>query len=172
MSTAPFDPVRALSTLARHGVEFIVIGGVAVRMYGSPRVTNDTDVCYERSPANLERLADALRAMHARRIGDLDPQGIAVDITRSYLEAEDMFAFMTDFGQLDLIAAPQGVRGFEDLRDEAMEVDIGPATVRLASIAALKEMKRARGWSVDRMDLAVLDNVEREGGAGEGPPGS
>ena len=49
--------------LTRHGVEFVVIGGQAETLFGSPRVTFDIDLCYRRTAENLERLAAALREM-------------------------------------------------------------------------------------------------------------
>ena len=45
--------------LAEHGVEFIVVGGQAEALMGSARVTYDVDLCYRRTPQNLERLATA-----------------------------------------------------------------------------------------------------------------
>ena len=53
-----------LAALARGGVEFILIGGVAARAHGSARLTQDLDVVYSRDPANVDRLVEAL-APHA-----------------------------------------------------------------------------------------------------------
>ena len=54
--------LRAIVELfAKHGVEFLVIGGRAEQLMGGARVTYDTDLCYLRSAGNLERLAAALR---------------------------------------------------------------------------------------------------------------
>jgi hypothetical protein len=50
--------------LLRHGVEFIVIGGQAETLMGSPRVTFDTDLCYRRTPENLKNLAAALKELN------------------------------------------------------------------------------------------------------------
>jgi hypothetical protein len=50
--------------LLAHGVEFIVIGGQAENLLGSPRVTYDVDLCYRRERENLERLAAALRQLN------------------------------------------------------------------------------------------------------------
>ncbi|HEY3245196.1 MAG TPA: hypothetical protein VGM03_17785 [Phycisphaerae bacterium] len=47
--------------LTRHGVEFIIVGGQAAWLFGSPLLTYDIDFCYRRSDENLRRLADALR---------------------------------------------------------------------------------------------------------------
>jgi len=65
LTPGAFDPLRALRTLSRHDVRYVVIGGLGARLHGSPSVTNDTDVCCQRAPANLERLAAALRQLHA-----------------------------------------------------------------------------------------------------------
>ena len=160
MKIPGFDPLGAIEQLASHEVEFVLIGGMALRALGSNRVTNDTDVCYERTPENLRRLASALTAMNARRITDLHPEGVEADITVTYLEGEDMFAFMTDFGQLDCLANPAGIDTFADLKADSVPTKLGDVTAPLASPKALRRMKAARGWPVDQMDLLVLDELE------------
>jgi hypothetical protein len=56
------DLEKIAAILLRHDVEFLVIGGQAEVLMGSPRVTYDTDLCYRRTKENLERLAQALRS--------------------------------------------------------------------------------------------------------------
>ncbi len=47
-----FDPIRILQQLSSGGVEFVLIGGMAGRVHGSPTVTNDLDICQQlRSPS-------------------------------------------------------------------------------------------------------------------------
>ncbi len=157
-----FNPVRAIEQLVQDEVEFVLIGGLALRALGSNRITNDTDICYDRTSENLERLASALGAMNARRITDLHDEGVETKITSSYLYAEDMFAFMTDFGRLDCIATPAGIESFADLKADSVPTKLGSVTAHLASPAALRRMKSARGWPVDRVDLLVLDEIERQ----------
>jgi len=50
--------------LQRHGVEFMVIGGQAAVLHGSPVPTFDVDFCYRRTAENLQRLAQALQELH------------------------------------------------------------------------------------------------------------
>src|SRR6266478_477932 len=50
--------------LQRHGVEFMVIGGQAAALHGSPLPTYDIDLCYRRTGENLRRLAIALAEIH------------------------------------------------------------------------------------------------------------
>src|SRR3990172_8150413 len=69
-------PERLLGVLREHGVRFVVIGGCAAVVHGSPHVTFDIDVVPERADENLERLSDALSAMHARVWTSSEPDGV------------------------------------------------------------------------------------------------
>ncbi|MFV0315641.1 MAG: hypothetical protein ACK5O2_01605 [Microthrixaceae bacterium] len=85
--SATFDPERLLEVLARHGVEFILIGGLAAVARGSPLPTTDVAVTPRRDAANLDRLAAALRELDARiRTGD--PDGVVFPIDGPFLAAQ------------------------------------------------------------------------------------
>jgi hypothetical protein len=62
-------------------VRFVVIGGLAGRLWGSPTMTNDVDFCYARDPLNLERLAAALIEHRARLRGVADDVPFLLDAT-------------------------------------------------------------------------------------------
>ena len=53
-----------LTLLARSGVEFVVVGGVAGLAHGSARITYDIDVCYRRTPENIARVCETLEPLH------------------------------------------------------------------------------------------------------------
>jgi hypothetical protein len=105
-----FDPVGALQSLQRHGVRFVVIGGVAGRLWGSPTMTNDIDICYDRDPANLERLAGALIDLRARLRGVDEDVPFVLDAVT--LAKGQNFTFTTDLGALDVLGLPAGVKDF------------------------------------------------------------
>lgn len=60
------DLPRLIGVLNRHEVEYVLVGGVAATAYGAERETDDADCVVRRERANLERLAAALRDLHAR----------------------------------------------------------------------------------------------------------
>jgi hypothetical protein len=139
-----FDPIGALRTLTDRGVSFVVIGGVAGATHGSPSVTQDLDICYERSPENLAHLAEALRSI------DASLRGVAEDVPfrldSQTLATGDHFTLSTDLGDLDLLGVPAGTNGYEDLRATAVDVDIDGSVVSFASLDDLirprKELRR------------------------------
>jgi hypothetical protein len=168
MTSAAFDPIRAIRTLESHGVLFVLIGGVGARLHGSPTVTNDIDVCYDRSQGNLERLAATLRELGAKLRGVDEDAPFLLDAAT--LAAGDHFTFTTRAGDLDILGTPAGVAGFDELARRAVTFDIDGLTVLVASIDDLIRMKRAAGRPKDLIEVEVLAAVrdEIEGGGGQG----
>jgi hypothetical protein len=160
MTAETWDPLKALRTLDRYGVRSVVIGGLAARLYGSPSVTNDTDVCYERSRDNLERLAKALRSLRATLRGVEGDVPFRLDAAT--LEAGDHFTFSTTAGNLDCLGTPSGASDFEGLWSRSDAVDLDGFSVRVASIDDLIEMKRAAGRPKDLIEIEVLGAVRDE----------
>lgn len=157
-----FEPVAALQVLVAHNVDFVVIGGIAARIWGSPTVTRDLDICYARPAANLERLASALQEMHANLRGVKEEVPFRLDART--LAAGDSFTFKTDVGDLDCLGTPTGTGGYDDLKASAELVDVDGLKVWVTSLADLIEMKRAAGRNKDRVELEVLGALRDERG--------
>jgi hypothetical protein len=156
-----FDPLRALQTLQRHGVHFVVIGGLAGRLWGSPTMTNDVDICYDREPANLRRLAAALVELHARLRGVDDDVPFVMDALT--LAKGQNFTFLTDLGPLNILGLPVGVRDFHELATNATSFDLGDGlVVPVCDLDDLIRMKRATGRPKDRIELEILTAVREE----------
>jgi len=155
-----FDPLGSLRVLTDHGVRFVVIGGIAGATHGSPSVTQDLDVCYERGEENLERLATALGSIHARLRGaDHD---LPFSLDAKTLEAGDHFTFITDLGDLDCLGIPAGTLGYDDLMKGAVNIDLEGLNVAAASIDDLIRMKRAAGRPRDLAELEILGALRDE----------
>ena len=167
MSERGFDPVAALQVLVAHKVDFVVIGGIAGRLWGSPTVTRDLDICYARAPANLERLAAALQEVHAKLRGVREEVPFRVDART--LAAGDSFTFKSDVGDVDCLGTPTGTGGYDDLRASAERLDVDGLKVWVTSLADLIEMKRAAGRQKDRVEVEVLGALRDERGRRRSP---
>jgi hypothetical protein len=154
MTERDFDPIRALATLNRHGVRYVVIGGFAGKLRGSTILTVDVDVCYARDPANLASLAAALGELHATLRGA--PEGLPFRLDAKTLANGDAFTFVTDAGDLDVLGTPAGVSGFDELARNATDLDLDDLVVRVAAIDDLIRMKRASARPRDLAHLEVL----------------
>ncbi len=160
MSERGFDPVVALQILVAHKVDFVVIGGIAARLWGSPTITRDLDICRARTPANLERLAAALQQVHAKLRGVSEDVPFRLDART--LAAGDRFTFKSDVGDLDCLGTPTGTGGYDDLKAGAERVDVDGLKVWVTSLIDLIEMKRAAGRQKDRIEIEVLGALRDE----------
>jgi transcriptional regulator with XRE-family HTH domain len=142
-----------LKALVDHGVDFVLVGGMAGIAQGSSYPTYDIDVAYARDEANLQRLARALAELEV----SLRVSGEAADLpflpdTRSLANGAN-FTFMTDFGMFDILGDVAGVSSYEELRQDATVQDVEGFPIRVASIGHLIAMKRAANRTKDKLML-------------------
>jgi hypothetical protein len=130
---------------------------------GSPSVTNDLDICYERSRENLERLSRVLLRLGARLRGT--PEDIPFSPDAPTLAAGDHFAFVTEAGDFDCMGTPTGAKGYADLAERAIVMDMDGIEALVASVDDLIRMKQAAGRPKDLIEVEVLgalrDELER-----------
>jgi transcriptional regulator with XRE-family HTH domain len=153
---AAFQPEEVLAVLAAEGVEYVLIGGLAAVLHGSPHNTRDVDICPRRSAANLERLARALRVLdaHVR----VEPGDVVVAFPRDadFLARVDTLNTSTRLGDVDISFQPSGTAGFEDLRRAAESMEVGEALVRVSALADVIRSKEAAGRPKDLLVLLTL----------------
>ena len=157
-----FRPEAILRSLIAHGVQFIVVGGLAAQAHGSPSLTGDLDICYARDGDNLGRLAGTLEELAAVR------RGLPADTLRMppldarTLRAGGLFTLTTSAGDFDLLANPDPELDFERLRVTALSTTVAGQAVLVASLEDLISMKRAAGRPKDRIELEILGALREE----------
>lgn len=169
------DAEQLLGALARHRVDYIVIGGVAIQAYGHVRTTQDLDVIAAWTPENAGRLAAALRELGARLRGvDADLLGIDPGNAQHLYEGGN-FLLTTPHGDLDVFAVDQTAgapASYQELRDRAVPVEVFGVRLLVAHPEDLIRMKSAASRFRDRPehkrrqdldDIAVLERL-RAGG--------
>ncbi len=154
-----FNPGRLVKALARHNVDYILIGGFATVQHGSPFLTQDLDITPARSDANLARLSKALDALHARVRTTADAAGLPFDHTGESLSDAVVWNLVTDFGDLDISFLPDGTTGFDDLRRDAETIEIHGIAVRVASLADVIRSKQAANRPKDQRVLPTLREI-------------
>lgn len=143
--------------LDRHGVSYVVIGGVAAMLQDVPiQETLDVDVVPERSAKNLAALARALVEMDARLRIPGDPEGVAIPLDERTFRDVSTLTFTTVFGPFDVLFEPSGAPVFEELLDSAVALERFGVKVAVASVPDLIAMKRTTGREKDAAHLAIL----------------
>jgi hypothetical protein len=153
----PLDAERILRALAEHGVDYVLIGGLAVQTHGHVRTTNDADVIPAPDPANLARLAAALRSLDARV---LNPGEEDTEIDAQMLPRAVIWQFASRDGGIDVMHEVPGGRPYEELSSRALHVRLGEIDVPVVDLDDLIQMKLARGRPVDLADVAALTDPD------------
>jgi hypothetical protein len=99
-----------LKMLSERGVNSVVIGGYAATPHGSAYLTRYLDICYERTPENMERLLSAFSPYRPRLRGA--PEGLPFVFDVQTLSNGMSFTLATDFGDIDLLSHVSGLGEF------------------------------------------------------------
>lgn len=159
---------QLVELLTAREVEFIVVGGRAENLLGSPRVTYDTDVCYRRTPENLHRLAQVLRELGVTLRGA--PAGLPFQIDAQSLALGCHFTLSTRLGDFDLLGFIEPVGDFDELVKRAESIQIGDQAVKIISLEDLIRVKQYVGRPKDRESLLQLLAIRRLRGQAPGGP--
>jgi predicted nucleotidyltransferase len=154
LSEPAFDEL--LLRLAEAGVEFVVVGGLALNAWGVVRGTKDVDVVVATNSDNLKRVAEVAVAAGGHVQQGEALLGSAFSIAAALADGEQV-AIETDLGRLDVVQGLDGVPSFGDLRSRAAEAEILGSTVWVSSREDLRSMKKAAGRTRDLADIEDLD---------------
>jgi predicted nucleotidyltransferase len=168
VSWSKFSSIGLLRVLVAHGTDFVVVGGIAMIYQGSARLTQDLDICFAPSQANLDVLGQAMIELDAKLRGVTDdvpflPDGRA-------LRRLSIATFDTREGPIDLLREPAGAPPYDELRRRADRVETEGMAILVASLDDLETMKRAANRPKDRLDLEEIVVIRRLRARGIGPP--
>jgi hypothetical protein len=145
----------AIRSLADNDVEFVVVGDVAIRIHSSAYVTQDLDFCYSRTKENLGKIVAALSRFNPR------PRDFPAELPYFFdersLQNSTNFTFETDIGDIDLLGEVAGVGNYAEVKESSVIFELYERDVRVISLDALIEAKRAAGRV---KDLLVLPELE------------
>jgi precorrin-2 methylase len=152
MTTYSFG--RILQLLEQHGVEYVVVGGVAAVLQGAPVTTFDIDALVKVDPANVDRLVKVLAELDARyrEQAHLRP-------TRDDLSAGGHLLLMTNSGPFDVLGFISGGKRYEDVADSAVPLTVGNLSIRVLPLRALIDEKKALGREKDLAVVKLLEAV-------------
>ena len=159
--TAPFDPERLIRVLKKAQVKFVLIGALAARLHGFPRLTADADITPASDKPNLERLASALKELDARVYTESVPEGLAFDISAATLGRAQMWNLVTSAGRLDIAFKPTGTEGYEDLAEGAEKFEAFGVEFLAASLDDIIRSKEAAGRPKDHDDILLLRALKK-----------
>ena len=156
------DFAKLLRVLHGGHVDCIIVGGLAATIHGSARLTQDVDVCYDRSPANLQHLVKALGPLKPYPRGA--PKGLPFEWSVETLRAGLNFTLVTTAGSLDLFGELAGGGTYVKLLPHTVDVTLFGHDVKCLDLKWLIRTKRAAGRPRDLEAIAELEVLKEERG--------
>ncbi len=152
------DLIGILRVLDAHGVEFIVVGGMAAVIGGAPIVTHDIDVLRRRSPETVAALLSALGELEA--VVRSDPRRLRPDA--SHLAGTGHLLLETNRGQLDVLGALDPSTTYDEVFSDTYEIELDSLRVRVITLERLLTIKRALGRPKDQLMALQIEATLEE----------
>ncbi len=147
------DFLQILTVLHRHEVDFVIVGGIAAILQGSPVMTEDLDLVYSTEPDNVSRLAHAVREIEARY---RDPAGRIIEPDEAKLASLRINLLDTRLGKLDLLWTIGNGAAFIDLLPRCETFEVAGLRLSVIPLEVLIEAKEIADRPKDRQALPFL----------------
>lgn len=144
----PFEPLPVLRALNEYGVAYVLIGGLAAALQGSPLPTYDIDIALSVNASNLNRLQAALEHLDATILGHVR------DFRRALADGKTV-GFSTRFGYIDVNSKPAGFDSYTSLRRGARRLALEPGLDVFCS--PIRDILRSRIAAGDLRQLPALE---------------
>jgi hypothetical protein len=149
------DAAPFLFEVARHvhdlRFDVVLIGNAAAALQGAPVTSVDFDFMFRKTPVNVRKLNALAAALRATVPRPHDPVSDLIRVVRDQ-----------DGLQLDFMATIHGVRSFAGLRSRAMTIQLGEASLLVASLPDIIKSKKAARRPQDLAVLGVLEKTHEE----------
>lgn len=151
---------RLLAGLVRAGVDYAVVGGVAVILNGYHRHTQDTDILVQDGAVNIRRLLDYLGNWGEGWARELRPE--------EFIPQEGAIRIMEEF-DLDIFTRLQG-NSLENFRPQLRHLQSDEVRIAYLHPSQLIQLKQGSWRDKDRLDVQAMREILRREAAGEGFP--
>lgn len=155
-------PLRArdlIRRLAEAGVEFVLIGGVAVNFHGHIYSTLDIDFCIRMDRANILRVLEAIRDLKPTQRMHPNRPPLPPDLAE--MEGLRNFYVETTAGWIDFLSVVDGVGDFDAAWGQSVEGVVGGVPCRVLNLEALINAKRAADRPKDRLAVTQLEAIRK-----------
>ena len=145
------------------GIDYLVVGGLAVNFHGVPRMTYDIDLMILLEPENVLKLVTKLTQWGYKPKIPIDPRDLADETKRTSwilekgMKALNFYSETLPIGEIDiLIDTPVP---YEELKGRAIKVELQDEKIPTVSIHDLIELKLRAGRKQDLADVEHLRMV-------------
>ena len=145
------------------GIDYLVVGGLAVNLHGIPRMTYDIDLLILLNPENILKAVGKLTQWGYRPKVPVDPRDLADEAKRSsWIQEKGMKAlsfYSEDLAIAEIDLVFDSPVPFEQLKSRAVIFELKDAKVPTVSIPDLIGLKLHAGRKQDLADVEHLRTI-------------
>ena len=146
-STLSNKQIEFLVALSSENIDFVVIGGYAMRFHGLNREANDLDLLVGYGQPNAGKILSILT-----RLGKVDKTEGIKKLTKPKVQVR--------WFDVELLTSIEGIE-FNEVKARASEVSLDNFTLPVASVSDLLASKRVAARADDEDDIKFLENLAK-----------
>lgn len=151
------------NNLNENGVDYVVVGGVALVLHGAVRLTADLDLMVDLNEDNLKKFVEVMNKLGYRPKVPVKAESFIDSKTRSkWIKEKNMkvFTFYHPAEAVNLVdVLVDEPLSYEKVKGDAVKVISGNISIPIVSIKNLIELKRISGRKQDIADIAALEKL-------------
>ena len=155
---------KILLELEKKDVKYLVIGGIAVNLYGHPRVTKDLDLMISFEKTNMAKFVEIIKSFKLKPRVPVEIEELADKNKREIWKQErnmKVFSFYNPENDLEVIDIMiQDYINFDEAYKRVEKISDGSLTVSMISIDDLIRLKEIANRPNDRADIEVLKKLK------------
>lgn len=155
--------LEVLQTLSQEGIDFIIVGGVAARLHGSTRLTQDLDIVPRLETESWKKLIGVISQLNTQpRIPESLERIADVNNIRKWMVEKNMLAvsFRSPRADVEIDLLISESDRFDELFSRASTVTLDGQIFHVASIDDLIDMKTKAGRDRDLYDIEILKAIK------------
>jgi hypothetical protein len=160
------DYLAIFKKLNEAKIRYIVVGGIAVNLYGIPRMTYDIDLILDLKDKNLEKFLKLLKGWGFKPKVPVDIMDFAIEENRKdWIKNKHMKAFNLvnpkwAISEIDIVI--DSPIDYDKAHKRLKHVKLQGASIPVISIDDLIKMKKKAGREQDNSDIKILRKLRNE----------
>lgn len=158
--------IQLFQKLQEQRIRYLICGGLAVNIYGIPRMTADIDILLDFTEDNLERFETSIKELKYQSMIPLSIRTFVSKkerekaISEKNLIAYSYFNSMSNYMNLDVLIDLPFV--FEEMWQEKEERHVEGVCVSIVSVDHLIAMKKYSNRKQDMDDVILLSKLPKK----------
>jgi len=149
-----------LKRLLNNDVDFVLAGGFACTLHGSPLVTQDIDICVAFDDTQIAKLREALKDLKPKLRMNPNFKPSFLEHPKRSNELKNIY-LETDLGILDMMSELQPIGDFRTVKENSISVDLYGHVCKVVSLEDLIKIKETMSRPKDKEALRYLREILR-----------